>query len=331
MGSRSHRYAPIVLATGIGAAICCPDSVAAQTQARQISIVQEMAPVGLAPGQTLRYTWANLATPDALEHFEPLRVVVRLLADDGSLIAQDAAAAVGAGRFQVFDFSRGAIGGTGDAATARLQLTVETTVVGRGNYNDIVLKPGVADLDDGVEIIDEVTGATVVAIGRGYNELSMDDTAGKEKSASHGFQIISAGKDRLVGIVPGQSLRITSADPFPGTEAARKIKPLFAFTVYDLDGKPIVEGDQVALEPGQTHSFEVPYSAVGVSAGRVQVRVEARRYFNGFVSRFSAGGTALAPVALEIVDAASGRTTVHLSQKPKEIVVVGSKIEPNDR
>ena len=80
---------------------------------------------------------------------------MRLLADDGSLIAQDAAAAVGAGRLQVFDFSRGAIGGAGDAATARLQLTVETTVVGRGNYNDIVLKPGVADLDDGVEIIDE--------------------------------------------------------------------------------------------------------------------------------------------------------------------------------
>lgn len=131
----------------------------------------------LAPGQTLRYAWANLATPDALEHFEPLRVVVRLLAGDGSLIAQDAAAAVGAGRLQVFDFSRGAMGGTGDAATPRLQLTVETTVVGRGNYNDIVLKPGIADLDDGVEIIDEATGATVVAIGRGYNELSMDDTA----------------------------------------------------------------------------------------------------------------------------------------------------------
>lgn len=319
---------PLFITLLIGAAICWPDSVAAQTQTRQISVVQEMAPVGLAPGQALRYTWANLATPDALEHFEPLRVVVRLLADDGSLIAQDAAAAVGAGRFQVFDFSRGAIGGTGDAATARLQLRVETTVIGRANYNDIVLKPGVADLDDGLEIIDEATGATVVAIGRGYNELSMDDTAGKEKSASQGFQIISAGRDRLVGIVPGQSLRITSADPFAGTEASRKFKPLFAFTVYDLEGKAIVESDQVALEPGQSHSFEVPYSALGVPAGRAQVRVEARRYFNGFVSRFSAGGRALAPVALEIVDAASGRTTVHLSQKPKEIVVVGSKIDP---
>ena len=329
MSSRSYCHALIVLAAGIGAAICLPDSLAAQAQqTRQISVVQEMAPVGLAPGQTLRYTWANLATPDALEHFEPVRVVVRLLADDGSLIAQDEAAAVGAGRFQVFDFSRGAIGRAGDAATARLQVRVETTVVGHGKYHDVVLKRGIADLDDGLEIIDEATGATVVAIGRGYNELSMDDTAGKEKSARHGFQIISAGKDGLVGIVPGQSLRITSADPFPATEASRKIKPLFAFTVYDLDGKPIVEGDQVALEPGQSRSFEVPYSELGVSAGRVQVRVEARRYFNGFVSRFSAGGRALAPVALEIVDAASGRTTVHLLQKPKEIVVVGSKIDP---
>jgi hypothetical protein len=329
MSSRSLRPALIVLATSIGAAICLPDSLAAQAQqTRQISVVQEMAPVGLAPGQTLRYTWANLTTPDSREHFEPIRIVVRLLADDATVLAQDAAEAVGAGRFQVFDFSRGAIGRTGDATTAALPVRVEATVVGHSKYNDVVLKRGVADFDDGVEIIDEATGATTVAFGHGSNEMSLDDTAGKEKAVRDGFQIISAGKDGFVGIIPGQSLRITSANPIPGTEAGRRIKPLFAFTVYDLDGRPIVEGDAVALEPGQSHSFEVPYSALGVSAGRVQVRVEARRYFNGFVSRFSAGGRALAPVALEIVDAASGRTTVHLSQKPKEIVVVGSKIDP---
>ncbi len=287
-----------------------------------------MAPVGLAPGQTLRYTWANFTTPDTREYFEPLRVVVRLLADDGTVIAQDAAAAVGAGRFQVFDFSRGAIGRAGDATTAALTVRVETTVVGHSKYNDIVLKRGVADFDDGVEIIDEATGATTVAFGRGFNEMSLDDTAGKEKAVSQGFQILSAGKDSLVGIVPGQSLRITAVNPMPRSGADRKVKPLFAFTVYDLDGKPIVEGDEVALEPGQSRSFEIPYSALGASAGRVQVRVETRRYFNGFVSRFSAGGRAPGPVVLEIVDAASGRTTVHLLQKPKEIVVVGSKVDP---
>ena len=329
MSSRSLRPALIVLATSIGAAICLPDSLAAQAQqTRQISVVQEMAPVGLAPGQTLRYTWANLTTPDSREHFEPIRIVVRLLADDATVLAQDAAEAVGAGRFQVFDFSRGAIGRTGDATTAALPVRVEATVVGHSKYNDIVLKRGVADFDDGVEIIDEATGATTVAFGRGLNELSLDDTPGKEKAVSQGFQIIAAGRDRLVGIVPGQSLRITAVNSIPRSGADRNIKPLFAFTVYDLDGKPIVEGDEVAIEPGQSRSFEVPYSALGASAGRVQVRVESRRHFNGLISRFSAGERERGPTVLEIVDAASGRTTVHLLQKPKEIVVVGSKIDP---
>ena len=325
MRSRSLYHAVIVLALGICAAIGATDRLAAQAQqTRQISVVQDMAPVGLGPGQTLRYTWANLATPESLKVFEPLRIVVRLLADDATVLAQDAAEAVGTGRFQVFDFSRGAIDRAGGATT--LQVRVETTVVGHGKYNDIVLKPGIADFDDGVEIIDEATGATTVAFGRGFNELTLDDTPGKENAVSQGFQILSAGKDGLVGIVPGQSLRITAVNPMPRSGADRKFKPLFAFTVYDLDGKPIVEGDEVALEPGQSRSFEIPYSALGAPAGRVQVRTEAR-YFHGITSRVSAGGRA-APVVLEIVDAASGRTTVHLSQKPKEIVVVGSKIDP---
>ena len=328
MGSRSLGYAVIALTIGIGDASPVTDPPAAQTeQTRQISVVHEMASVGLGPGQTLRYTWANQATPESLEQFEPLRVVVRLLAGDAAVLAQDAAEAVGAGQFQMFDFSRAAISRGGDVTTARLQVRVEATVVGRSRFPDIVLKRGSANFDDGVEIIDEATGATAVAFGRGTNELSLDDTAGKEHAVRRGYQIISAGQDRFVGLVPGQSLRITAANPIPNTEDGRMFKPLFALTLFDAQGQPIVEGDAVALEPGESHSFEIPYSALGASAGRVQVRAEAR-FFHGVISRFSAGGKAPAPVALEIVDAANGRTLVHLLQKPKEIVVVGPKNDP---
>ena len=60
MRSRSLYHAVIVLALGICAAIGATDRLAAQAQqTRQISVVQDMAPVGLGPGQTLRYTWAN--------------------------------------------------------------------------------------------------------------------------------------------------------------------------------------------------------------------------------------------------------------------------------
>ncbi|MBA3713631.1 MAG: hypothetical protein H0W76_14450 [Pyrinomonadaceae bacterium] len=62
---------------------------------------------GLARGQTLRYTWANLSDPDPQQReFEPLHIRVRLLAADGSVLAQQEAAAVGAGQFQSFDFHR---------------------------------------------------------------------------------------------------------------------------------------------------------------------------------------------------------------------------------
>ena len=319
MVSRSLGLVVIVMAVGSGSANVAPALIAAQT--RQITIVQEMAPVGLALSQTLRYTWANLAPLEWQDRFEPLRVAVRLLADDGTVLAQDAAEAVGAGRFQVFDFSRGAIGRSGDAPTARLQVRVEATIVGDSKFPDIVLKRGTAyPFDDAVEIIDAATEATAVAFGRGVNELSLDDTAGKEK----------ARRDSgLIGVVPGQSLRLTAANPFSSSEDGRKFKPLFAFSVFDAEGKVIVEGAEVVLEPGQSQSFEVPYSALAASVGatgRVQARVDARRTFNGIVSRFSQG--ARDPAVLEVVDAATGRTVVHLSQKPKEIVVVGSKIEP---
>jgi hypothetical protein len=319
MVSRSLGLVVIVMAVGSGSVNIAPAVMAAQT--RQVTIVQEMAPVGLALSQTLRYTWANLAPPEWQDRFEPLRVAVRLLADDGTVLAQDAAEAVGSGRFQVFDFSRGAIGRSGDATTARLQVRVEATIVGRSKFPDIVLKRGIAyPFDDAVEIIDEGTEATVVAFGRGVNELSLDDTAAKEKAR---------GDSGLIGVVPGQSLRLTAANPLSSSDDDRKFKPLFAFTIFDAEGKAIVEGAEVALEPGQSQSFEVPYSALATSVGltgRVQARVEARRTFHGLVSRFSQGGRDA--VVLEIVDALTGQTTVHLSQKPKEIVVVGSKIEP---
>ena len=100
-------------------------------QTRQITILQEMAPVGIAFGQTLRYTWANTMQPDATAAFEPLRVAARLFADDGSVLAQAAAVAVGAGEFQSFDFARAGMDASGDPSTGRLQMRVEVTIVGQ--------------------------------------------------------------------------------------------------------------------------------------------------------------------------------------------------------
>jgi hypothetical protein len=297
------------------------------TQTRQISMVQEMSSVGLAFGQTLRYTWANL-TPAATEELdlELLRLTVRLLADDGSVLAQHSAPAVSPGQFQFVDFHRAQLAPAGDPSTGRVSLRVEVAVVGLSKWGDIELKRGRVFFG-AVDVIDDPTGGTSAHKGAGMNELSMDDTAGKEKAAS-GFQIISAGRDQLIGVVPGQSLRLNASN---ASEETQRSTLFVAFDVFDADGAVVARSGAVSLEPGQAHSFEVPYAAVSQLAdagGRAQVRTETRRFFNGVVSRVSTGVVDAAPTSLELVDAGTGRTVLLLSSKPKEIVVVGSKIPP---
>ena len=305
---------------------------AAQTEAtRQVTIIQEMAPVGLASGQTLRYSWANRTDADARAMFEPLRIVVSLLAADGAVLAQDDGATVEPGRIQFFDFSRSSIPRAGVAGTDQLQVRVHTKLLGRSKWAPVELKQGkTAIYSDALELIDDATGVTVAGMGGGFNELSMDDTAGKEKSIPPGLPSISLASEFLVGLVPGQALRLNVSNPEAGS-TGRQTKPLFAFLVEDMDGRALARGDQVGLDPGRAHSFEVAYGELMASStltGRIQVRAEIRRFFHGIVSRVGQGQDEIVPDSLEIVDSATGRTVVLMSSKPKEIVVVGSKIEP---
>lgn len=148
----------------------------AQTQqTRQVSIVQEMAPIGLIFGQTLRYTRANLNDPDPEKRdLEPLRIQVKLLAADGNVIAQDEAAAVGAGKFQYFNFDRAHLDAPGESETGRLQVRLEVTVHYQIKYPNLVLKLGMLDaFPDAVEVVGNETGATQVYRG-GTDSIWLD-------------------------------------------------------------------------------------------------------------------------------------------------------------
>jgi hypothetical protein len=274
---------------------------------------------GLAPGQTLRYTWANQNDPDPEDReIEPLRIRVRLLAADRSVISQAEAAAVGVGQSQSFDFNRDAISLPGEDPTGRLQTVLEATVSG-SKFRDIVLKQGIIEsFDDTLEVVDNLTGRTTVSLGHGANELSLDDTPGKERTVPGGFQIISAGKDSLVGIVPGQTLRVSAMNPFePSAGDGRKFKMLFAITVLDADGRVIAESDEITLDPGEFHFIDFKRADLPV-AGEPGGRLQARVMFTKLKLKMEF------PSSVEIVDESTGKTTVMLSQKPKEIVVVGS-------
>ena len=328
---KSARHIAIILSIGLLCVAGTTDIHAQTEQTRQVTLVQDMAPVGLVVGQTLRYTWANLNDPDPLERdFEPLRIGVRLLAADGSVIAEDGAAAVGAGRFQVFEFKRDAITRSGEADLGRLQVRLEVTVVVRRKFPDIVLKRGLLEtFDDVVEIIDDSSGRTTVSFGGGWNQVIMDDTPGKESPAPRASQIVAAGNDHLIGIVPGQVLRLSAVNPLAPGQDGRKYKMLFAVVMLDADGEVIAQSDEIVLDPGKSHSFDFERAALPrigeVGTYRLQVRAEIRRFFPGIISRLPQGGRDAAPVALEIVDRTTGKTMLLGSSKPKEIVVISSK------
>ena len=95
---------------------------------------------------------------------------------------------------------------------------------------------------------------------------------------------------------------------------------MFAFIVLAADGRVIAQSDEVALDPGQFHSFDVRRADLPLSGepgGRVQTRARVIWQKLGLRAEF--------PTIVELVDDITGKTTVLVSQKPKEIVVVGSK------
>ncbi|MCI0390285.1 MAG: hypothetical protein MOB07_16165 [Acidobacteria bacterium] len=267
---------------------------------------------GLARGQTVRYNWLYVLTrPTRNRNFEPLRVRVRLLGVAGSVIAQTEVAVVGSNQSITIDFNRDEIDLPGEDSTGRLQTILETTVMGQAKSGDVLLKQDILEsFIDSVEIIDNSSGRTTV----GYTN---------PKS----FQIISAGKNSLIGFIPGQTLQVSALHPDAPGEDGRKFKMLFAVTVLLADGRVVAQRDEITLDPGEFHSFKLKRDDLPLAGepgtGRVQVRAQViwkklhlKQEFPTLVEL---------PVLVEIVDDRTGKTTALISSKPKEIVVVGSK------
>lgn len=288
----NHKITHCTLLIGLLVLISLAGSGAqAQDQTRQVTVIQDMAPVGLIYGQTLRYTRAFITRPPHNREFEPLRIRVRLLDADGSVIAQEEAAAVGAGQFQSFDFNRDLISLPGEPGTGRLQTRLEATLVVIQSRTGSVLEQSILQtFANAVEVIDNSSGRSTVRF-----------------SGPKGDQIISAGNDYLIGIVPGQSLRVSApiADN-PGSSEAEPIN--FKLRAYDRAGNVIGESDEVEVPRGQFRTIRFNYEDLRVTSepgtGRKQVRL---RTF-AIVDR-----THLSPIlaSFETVEDSTGKTSIN--------------------
>jgi hypothetical protein len=227
-----------------------------------------------------------------------------LLGADGGVIAQAETTAVGPGQIQSLDFNRGLINVPGELGTGRLQaqLQVEVTVR-RGTWitDTSFEREFIKSFVDVLEIVDDTSGRTTVAIGGGKNALSLDDSPGNESLNPKSFQVISAGQDRLFGMAPGETVRFTTFIPNnPAIMDPTRQVSFVQVMLLDASGTQIAQNDEIAVPPGESRSIDFALPL----ARRVQIRAQVHYRF--FIDRTQLNAT----TSIELLDTTTGRTSV---------------------
>jgi hypothetical protein len=93
-------------------------------------------------------------------------------------------------------------------------------------------------------------------------------------------------------------------------------------TLLDARGAAITQSDEIAIPPGAFRSVDFKRDNLPVSGERAQTRARVRYRTFSIVDRTQ---LTVFPTSIELIDNATGHTTLLISQKPKEIVVVGPK------
>lgn len=314
----ARLVSPARLAAMALSALCFMETpVHAQYTVHAYQVISAGGNVGLTRGQTLRYTWVNLDDPLQTREFELLGIQVKVLGANGVVIAQAESPVTNARASQSFDFIRDAISLPGEPGTGRLQLRLEVAVkfatAPGGELFDIEQQI-LGAFDDQAEVIDTLTGRTTVS----FKPKEIVVVGSKPASAADAAILDAVWIDpgSPVGIAREQTLRISVFNPLvpqPGDDV-RKYKMLVAPLILNADGQVIARQAEMALAPGQSHSFDFGHADLLMAGGepgtaRLQVRSEIRRrFFPGITARISQGGVDYFPETIELVDQGTGRT-----------------------
>jgi hypothetical protein len=141
----------------------------------------------------------------------------------------------------------------------------------------------------------------------------------------------------VVGISSSQSLRISVADLGDvGGDGDLRVRVGAVVELFDEQGQLIFASDEIPVVPNQSHTFEFRTAGLGLigeqANGRVQFRAEltlvavvpAKLSVDVEMQKLQRMITRRTTIDGDIVDDLTGSTTS--SRKPKEIVVVGSKV-----
>jgi hypothetical protein len=256
------------LAAMVLSALCF---VPAQIHAQEIPGYNLTFPsVGLVPGQSIRLTLFNPTEAPVRARGQAHSVGVNVMLGDGSVRSHN---------FHSFDFTYNDFPA---ASTGRIQINASI------HLDEVSPGTSLDDFAATLEVIEESTGSTVVT---GKDLL----LGGSDSDVLSRFD-----NDILLGIVPGESLRVTLSNPGPsGTDYVPSRVKLF-----DAKGNLIVQSSDLVIPPGAFRSFQVNRSNLLLAGDRRTGRLQLRVHIE------TADGPGVPLAVLEIIDN-NGRTTAH--------------------
>lgn len=235
--------------------------------------------VGLAPGQSLRLTLFN---PDGA----PVRAQAQIHHAGGVLVAMGDGS-VRAGTFRTFEFKRNDIPLPGDPGTGRLQLRYSVKLAFSDAIKPIAVSAEIVSILDGT--------SNTIFLG--------EVMPSSHNSGGNDVLIGGSGRDILMGIIPGQTLRVSLFNP-PSSDSSRRAVGGHV-KIFDGSGNLIAQSPELTIPSDEFRHFDFDRNALhlpgDLGTGRLQLR--ARLEMSG-----DSEGTAQLMPSLELIDNNNGRS-----------------------
>ncbi|HYV05476.1 MAG TPA: H-X9-DG-CTERM domain-containing protein [Blastocatellia bacterium] len=270
-------------------------SLQTQADAQETNRYIVMFPsVGLAQGQRLRLTLFN---PNS----EPVRARAMSHHSGGIQVAlgDGSVRFVSHGISQSFDLDRSDIPLTGEEGTGRLQLraSFELGIAAPATIERLTVSMETISISDGTS-----------------NTVFFAEVVPSAPGSSGGTEVLvgSDARDVLMGIVPGQTLRVTLFNPPPSDSQPQPPRANGHVKVFDGRAYLLAQSDEAVIPSGAFRSFDF-YRDSFASQGeqgthRQQVRVDP-------IFEFRSQRLSRVLVSFEIVDNRTGKTKVLSGQQ----------------
>ncbi|HKQ72971.1 MAG TPA: hypothetical protein VJ810_04530 [Blastocatellia bacterium] len=270
-----------------------------QSQIRAKGMTEQnlvLPPVGLAAGQSLRFT-LFLPNGTYLPNGTPVRARVKLHDERGAVIAQSYEATIAAGQFRYFIFYRNDIPLAGEAGTGRIQLGASLSSSVRLTFSEaidpVVISIETISISDGTSNA-MIVGEVIPAPGGGGNDLF-----------NSGFR-----NDIMMGICSDQRLVVTISRP-ASTGSAAQCEPVKGHVkVFDGNGNLIAQSPEKVIPSGGSPSFQFNRNEIPLpgepGTNRAQVRI--RPFFTCPSAPQGADLSLNNVISFEVVDTSKGKT-----------------------